>query len=168
MIIAIIALVISFFLESITSCFFPNSLNMISYFTTIYTIITLVVLYPYFDNNKKYYMLLVIFGILFDIIYTNTFLLNIVLFFIVSLFVRFINYHLATNLLNINIISIIAIIIYHLFSYFILEVIGYLQYPFMLFINIISHSLIMTIIYTTILYLILKKVYMHVNIKTIR
>ena len=68
MIISIIYLVISFLLEGIMSNIFPSTLSNISYFTTIYIIISFAIIYPYFDNDKKFFILIFIFGILFDII----------------------------------------------------------------------------------------------------
>ena len=71
MIISIIYLVISFLLEGIMSNIFPSTLSNISYFTTIYIIISFAIIYPYFDNDKKFFILIFIFGILFDILYTD-------------------------------------------------------------------------------------------------
>ena len=73
MIISIIYLVLSFILDNFMSNIFPSTLTNISYFTTIYIIISFVIIYPYFNNEKKYYILLIIFGLLFDILYTGIF-----------------------------------------------------------------------------------------------
>ena len=66
MIISIIYLVFSFLLEGIMSNIFPSTLSNISYFTTIYIIISFAIIYPYFDNDKKFFILIFIFGILFE------------------------------------------------------------------------------------------------------
>ena len=60
MIISIIYLVISFLLEGIMSNIFPSTLSNISYFTTIYVIIAFGIIYPYFDNDKKFFILIFI------------------------------------------------------------------------------------------------------------
>ena len=83
MIISIIYLVLSLILDGFMSNIFSSTLNEISLFTTIYCVISFVIIYPYFDNNKKYYILLGIFGILFDILYTGTFIFNMVIFLII-------------------------------------------------------------------------------------
>ena len=54
MIISIIYLVFSFLLEGIMSNIFPSTLSNISYFTTIYIIISFSIIYPYFYNDKKF------------------------------------------------------------------------------------------------------------------
>ena len=85
MIISVIYLIISFILDNFMSNIFPSTLNNISYFTTIYIIISFVIIYPYFGNEKKYYLLIIMFGLLFDILYTGTFVFNLVLFLVLSI-----------------------------------------------------------------------------------
>ena len=53
MIISIVYLIISFLLENIMGNIFPSYLGQASYFTTIYTIIALVIIYPYFISEKN-------------------------------------------------------------------------------------------------------------------
>ena len=137
MIVSIIYLVVSFILENVMASVFPATLGNISYFTTIYTIIALVVIYPYFANEKKYYTLVIIFGALFDILYTSTLLLNVVFFLLIALVI-----------FTINVISIISIILYHLLAFIILNLETSQTYSLILLGNIITHSIIMTIIYT--------------------
>ena len=158
MLLLIIYVLFSFLLEGFMSNIFASSLTDVSYFTTIYTVISFVVIYPYFYNKKKYYILLIIFGILFDALYTSTFIVNVFIF----LGVGFVIY-----LLN-NIVSIIAIITYHLLSFIILSIAGYANYSFLLLGRIIVHSIIMTIIYTSLSYLIIKTLFNRFDIKEIK
>ena len=58
------------------SIYFPSNLVNPSILSCLYTLITLIIIYPYFYNEKKYYILLIIFGLLIDIVYSNTFLFN--------------------------------------------------------------------------------------------
>jgi len=147
MIISIIYLVFSFLLEGIMSNIFPSTLSNISYFTTIYIIISFVIIYPYFDNDKKFFILIFIFGILFDILYTSTIFVNTFIFII---------------------ISYVGIIIYHILSFIILMITGYGDYSIILLFNIIIHSIFMTIIYTSISYFIMKFMYNKFDIKYIK
>ncbi len=50
------------------------SLTAPSIFSTIYTLIALFVVYPYFGNEKKYMYLLLFSALFFDIVYTSTIL----------------------------------------------------------------------------------------------
>ena len=168
MIISILYLVISFLLEGIMSNIFPSTLSNISYFITIYTIISFVIIYPYFDNDKKYYLLILIFGILFDVLYTSTFFINIFIFIIIGIIIKLLYNLFPENIFMTNIISYICIIIYHILSFIILVIVGYNDYNIMLLFNIIIHSIFMTIIYTSISYFIIKFMYNKFGIKYIK
>lgn len=168
MIISIIYLIISFLLDNFMSNIFPSTLSDVSYFTTIYIIISFVIIYPYFDSEKKYYILLFIFGLLFDILYTGTFILNVVIFFIVSIIIKLLNNIFPENIFTTNVISVISVSFYHIISFIILSLVSNIGYDFILLINIILGSLIMTVIYTTISYFVMKFIYHRFNIKYIK
>ena len=162
MIISIIYLVISFLLEGIMSNIFP------SYFTTIYIIISFAIIYPYFDNDKKFFILIFIFGILFDILYTSTIFVNTFIFIIIGIVIKILYNILPGNVFMTNIISYVGIIIYHILSFIILMITGYGDYSIILLFNIIIHSIFMTIIYTSISYFIMKFMYNKFDIKYIK
>ena len=156
MTISIIYLFICLLLEFLMSNFFSSTLSSISLFTTIYTIIGLVILYPYFNNDKKFYLLAIICGILFDILYTSTFMFNLVLFIIVGIMIKILYNIFPENVFMTNLISFIIIMIYHIFCFSILNLLSNISYDFILLINIITHSIIMTIIYTSVCYYVIK------------
>lgn len=168
MIISIIYLVFSFILDNFMSNIFPSTLTNISYFTTIYIIISFVVLYPYFNSEKKYYILLIIFGLLFDILYTGTFIFNMILFLVIGIVIKIFNNLFPENIVTTNLISIISIILYHVISFIILNVVSNISYDFILLINIIIHSIIMTVIYTSICYFGIRYIFNKFNIKQIK
>ena len=159
MIIITIYTFISFLLDGLISNYISINIVNPSYLRTIYSIISLVVIFNYFENSKKYLYILIILGILFDIVYTNTFLLNIVLFLLIYLILKQLDFYLPNNIFTINLKSLICISIYHIASYLILLLSQYHNYKFKILTLILSRSIIMTIIYTTISYLILKKIY---------
>lgn len=159
MIIIIIYTIISFLLDGLISNFISINIVDPSYFRTIYSVISLVISYHFFENDSKYLKILIIIGILFDIVYTNTFLLNVFIFTIIYLFIKKINIYISNNILTINLKTILAITIYHTLSYLILLLANYSNYSFNLLTMILLRSIIMTIIYTTISYLIIKKIY---------
>ena len=168
MIISIILLIISFLFEGFISNYFSSSFNDLNFFSTLYTLITLVVIYPYFYNEKKYYILLIIFSFLIDITYTNTLILNVVIFICISLMVKFLNFILPENILMVNIMSLSSVIMYHVLSYAILTIINYNTYPFFLLLDICINSIIMTIIYTTFIYFVSRFLYTKFDMKQIR
>lgn len=147
---------------------FTSTLSDISYFTTIYIVISFVIIYPYFGNEKKYFILLIIFGILFDILYTGTFIFNMVLFLGVGIIIKILNHIFPVNAFTTNVISLVSIMSYHIFSFVILSLVSNINYDFILLINIIIHSIIMTIIYTNIGYFSMKYIYNRFNIKQVK
>ena len=163
----VIYIIISFLLDGLISNY--TSINIInpSYFRTIFSLIALIISFNFFDNEKKYLKILIIIGFLFDIIYTNTFLLNIVIFYILYLNINLLNNYIPNNLFTINIKSLISLTIYHILSYIILLLSNY-EYPIKLLGIIITRSIISTIIYTTFSYFIMKKLYYKIYDKKIK
>lgn len=156
MIITITYIILSFFLDGIYSNYVNFTLIDISYFKTIFTIISLIIVNEYYYNKKKYIILLLITSLIFDIVYTNTFILNTVIFFVIYLANIFLDNKLNNNIMTINIRTYISISIYHILTYVILLLSNYNSYNPKLLLNIIIRSLPMTIIYTTICYILLK------------
>ena len=168
MIIIVFYMIISFLLDGLLSNYISTNMINPSYLRTIYSIVFIVVSFNFFENKKKYIYLLIALGVFFDIVYTNTFLVNIVIFIIIYLFLSIIDYYLPNNIFTINLKSLIAIAIYHTMSYMILLLAHYHNYPLYLLSLILIRSIIMTIIYTTISYFFIKKIYYKKYDKSIR
>lgn len=168
MVISIIYLIFSFLLDNFMSNIFSSTLSNISYFTTIYIVISFVILYSYFSNERKYYLLLIIFGLLFDILYTGTFVFNMTLFFVIGIVIKMLNNVFPENIFTINLISVIVISLYHLLSFIILSLVSGTHYEFILLINIITHSIISTVIYTSVSYFVMKFIFEKFNVKQIK
>ena len=165
MIIAVTYVIISFLLDGIISNLISFNLVDPSWFKTIYSIISLVILYNYFDNQKKYLSIVIILGIFFDIVYTNTFILNVIVFLIIYLILSRLDYVITTNIFTINLKSIVCISLYHILTYIILLLSNYNNYSIKLLGLILIRSIIMTIIYTSISYLLMNKIYDNKRIK---
>ena len=148
-------------LDGLLSNYINTNIIDPSYFLTIYTVIALVISFNYYKNNSKYLKILLIMGILFDIVYTNTLLLNIVIFYLLYLVMKFLNIYIPNNFFTINVKSLLMVSIYHILSYIILLLVNYINYPFSFLLNIILHSIIMTIIYTSFSYFLFKKLDKH-------
>ena len=168
MIISIIYLVLSFILDNFMSNIFPSTLSDVSVFSTIYILISITIIYPYFSNERKYYLLVIIFGVLFDILYTGTFIYNMVIFLVLGILVKIFNNMFPENVFTTNIISVIVVSLYHVLSFIILSIVGSINYDFILLVNIILGSVLMTIIYTSVSYYVIKFIYNKFNIKQIK
>ena len=168
MIISIVSLILSLLIQGIISNFVGYTFMNLSFFYTVYVLICLGVILPYFDDKKKYFILLVIFGLIIDIAYTNTFILNVFIFIVVYFFNKMFYSILPYNLFTINISSVISIIIYHIISFLMLLMLGYDSYTISMLGISILHSIIMTIIYASGLYLIISFIYKKFELKEVR
>ena len=78
---------------------------------------------------------------------------------------RFLDIYLPTNILTINIKTILSIFIYNFITFVIIIFTNYSDYLFSTLINITIKSIPLTIIYTTISYLIITKIYEKYDIR---
>jgi len=144
-------IIISFFLEGILSkCIY----SLIPLFT-----LTSLVSASYYLKEEKIIKYSLIIGILYDITYTNTIILNGLLFFFLSTITIYFNKNYNKKIINLLLINIIIIILYLLLTYFILILFKYIDFNFIYLITTIFKSIITNTIY--ILILNIKKIYHH-------
>lgn len=161
-------LAISFFLDGFVSTLVPFTMNNLFLLTAFFAIVSLVVLYPYYNHNDKQFLLsCFIIGLLYDIVYTDTLLLNATLFLLVGLFIKLINQIFTNSILNVGIISFIVLIVYHLLTYLFLKIVGYGDINSIFLVHIILKSFLLNVGYSTILYFVLDRVSDKYKIKRI-
>ncbi len=142
--------IVSFFLDGILSRYIlPNSL-----FLPLFTIVALVLIYPYFNNNNyRYFKYIAILGLLYDIAYLDTLFLNFFIFMALGFVVGLFNYLLSNNVYIDVLITITVIILYRIINYLFATMFKNLSFSlFDLFKNIYS-SLLLNIIYCIIVYI---------------
>lgn len=146
--------IFSFLLDGILSRYIlPTSL-----FLPLFTIVSLVIIYPYFNNNNlKYFRYVAIIGLLYDITYLNTLFFNFFIFVIIGFVVGLFNYLLSNNLCTSIIISIITIILYRIINYLFVVIFKNYSFDFMDLLESIYSSLILNIIYCIIIYIITER-----------
>lgn len=158
MLISIIFLIFSYLFQAFISNYISYTLASPSIFYTIYILIAFSIIYPYFNNDKKYLLLIIIFGLLFDFTYTNSLFLTVFIFLISYFIIKRLNYIMPNNLISINIISLVVVMMYHILNFIILKIMSFSDYSFILLLRAMYSSIIITIIYTTISYFIFKKI----------
>lgn len=143
-------LFVGFYLEGIGSNLIPIST---AFFNPLFSLVTLVLLYPYFHHNKKgYYKLCFWYGILYDLIYTNTIFFHGFLFLIIG-YVAYQMYQLFSHhLMNILVIVFISIVVLRSVSYILLCTIGNRIFSFFTLLHSITSSLVLNFMYATVLY----------------
>lgn len=152
-----IILLISIILDGILTNYLPYLVNDLSLFTPLLTVVSIFILYPL--NRKKetkFFILMFIVGIIYDLLYTNLLFLNGLLFFLIAFISKIIYKNFEISYFKLIIYTILIIVIYEslyagiLFIYRVVPITIYkLFYK-------ISHTLILNIIYTELLYFIIK------------
>lgn len=153
--ISIIILLISFFIQGLTSNYLGYTYGDLSIFFTIYILIALLIVNPYFENKKKYFIILIIFGLLTDIVYSNTFILNTCLFIVSYYLSKMFHFFFPYNWVTISISNLLCIFAYHIISFLFLIILRYDTYTISNLLKILGNSILMTIIYSNVIYTII-------------
>ena len=115
MIFQIIIVIISFLLDGILSNFLPFMMNDLSFFTPFFTLISIIIIYPFFDKEeRKYYILVGIVGFLYDLFYTNLLFANTIFFLLIAFIISYIYKKIQVNLLTNLFLIILTLLLYHL------------------------------------------------------
>ena len=104
-IVSVISLLFSLFLQGLVSNFQSYTMHDLSIFSAVYMLLTLVVLQPYFENDKKFLILIIIFGVLLDITYSNTFILCTCIFLAIFYLNKLLNFFFPYNLFTVNLFA---------------------------------------------------------------
>lgn len=157
MIFNILILFISIILELLVNLY----INTNSYFIPLFTLLSLIFIYPYFKNSKRdFYILSVIIGFIYDIVFTNFYILNALIFLLISNIIYYYFKKFNYKLLNIILLSIILVLVYNFILFIIFNIYRYNMYTLFELIYILKHFFIVNIIYIFIIYLIYNKLYL--------
>lgn len=157
----LIILSIAFYLEGIFSNFVSISTK---FFNPLFALVTLISIYPFFREKRKYFLVCFGYGVLYDFIYTDTLIFHGFLFICIG----YLSYHMhklfSLNIINIIFITFISIFGYRLLSYILLCLVGGYKFIWIkLFYSIVS-SIIINIFFVTILYFFFKPRYHYIKV----
>ena len=151
-----IFLIICLIFDYIYPLFIPSFFNNLNLFYPMFTLTYLVFLYKKI-NNKKYYKLIIISGILYDLLFSYLLLFHTVLFIFYYKILKKLDKFIELNIFIKILILIIFILIYDLLLFLLIYITDYnvvtindLLYKF-------SHSIIINILYYIWLLIILDK-----------
>lgn len=165
---SLVIIAISIILDGILSNFLPYTVNNLSIFTPALTIVSIFIIYPFYNKKeKKYYLIAIITGLIYDLLYTNMLFYHAVIFFLLAIIIKFIHSNFEINYFNIIIQIIIIISSYEIINYLIITIYNLVPLTISKLLYKISHSLILNIIYSELLLLtinLLPKKYKKINI----
>lgn len=156
MIIVYITLILSFLLDGTVTNIIPMNSNL---FVPLLSIMALIIIYPYFKNDGiRYLEYAFIYGLIYDLVYTDTLILNAIVFTFIGLIIIGINILVSNNFLNISFIAALVIISYRVLTYFVLVFTRYLTFDINALFKSITSSLLLNIIYILISFLITDRI----------
>lgn len=153
MIFGIIISTISILLDALISHYIPIFINNSNLFIPMFAIISLIIIFPYFNNDDiSYLRTCALFGLIYDILFTNTLGLNVVLFIILGFIINFLDSSLSNSLISVIIKMLIIITLYDSLTYLILLMLDYIDYGIIILLKKLLKSLILNFVYIIILY----------------
>lgn len=153
-----IILIISFILDGLLTNFLPYLVNDLSLFTPLLTLVSIFMIYPFYRKKEtKYFNILFILGILYDLFYTNLLFFNSILFITIGIITKYIYKNFEINYLKLIIYIILIITIYETLTGIIILIFDLVPITLERLIYKITHSILLNVIYSEIIYLIIKK-----------
>ena len=157
-----ITIIISFILDSIVS----NFLSTNTLFAPLFTLMSLIIVYPYFNGNHKNFLITsFVTGMAYDLIYTNTIIIHGLLFIAIAFLIMKLNVVFSNNYLNVVIMAIISIIVYRLISYGLLLITNNISFNSIMLLKSVYQSLIINIIYILLAFMITDRISFALKIK---
>lgn len=148
-----IIVIISFLLEGIVSNFVPIN----GFLAPLFTLVALIIIYPLFDEVSEYYKYAFVTGLAYDLFYTDTILFHAIIFCFMAFIITRLNLVLSDNYLNILVIMGICILIYRVITYSLLVLVSSMAFDFIALILSVLKSLIINLIYSALLFFVVKK-----------
>ena len=153
----IIIMTISLLLDGLLTNYLPFLVNDLSFFTPLFTLISIFIIYPlYRKKEKKYFISIFILGMLYDLLYTNLLFFNAVLFVFIGFIIRLIIKNFELSYMKIILYIVIVVVSYESLTLFFLGIFNIIPVSINRLIYKITHSLLINIIYGEILFIIIK------------
>jgi len=151
MIYIIIVLFIEILLNNIINMTFSN----LTYMTPLLLVASLNIIYIISKNNKHFIIFSIIIGMLYDILYTNYFLINIIFFLLASFVIMKYYTNRKINFFDIAFMSVVLVAMYDIYLFLITKALGY-TYTLNDLIYKINHTCFFNILFIIFITLLLK------------
>lgn len=150
-------LIISLLLDGILTNYLPYLVNDLSYFTPSLTLISIIIIYPYFvKKQKNYFITIFLLGFIYDLFYTNLYFYHAVIFFLIGYLLLKVDKFLPRNMINFMFIIIGTIIFYEGLTGILLYIFHIVPVTITKVLYKITHSILINVIYGEIIYGLLK------------
>ena len=141
-------------LDGLIIYFIPNYFNKLNYFYPMLTISFI----PFICLNKKsFYILTIIIGIIYDLLYSNIFLYNVILFIILISLDKKIKNYFKDSLMLFILLALLNIVIYDTIGFLLTIITSYQSITIYDLFYKINHSILLNIMSVFVLWFLLKK-----------
>lgn len=150
-------MIISLLLDGLLTNYLPYLVNDLSYFTPLFTLISIFIVYPlYRKKEKEYFISIFILGFVYDLLFTNLLFFNAVLFVFIGFIIKYIIKNFELGYIKIIIYVLLIVIFYESLTALFLGVFNIVPITLDRLIYKITHSLLLNIIYSELLFIIIK------------
>lgn len=155
--IPLIIIIISLLLDGILTNYLPYLVGNLSLFTPLLTLVSIIMIYPFYKKKlKKYYITVLITGIIYDLLYTNLLFINSIIFIIIAYINVLINKRYKINFLSLIIYITFIIVIYESLYAILLIIFKLIPITINKLLYKITHSILINIIYAEVEYIVVK------------
>ena len=146
-------MLVSFILDGILSTLFYSD----SLFLPLFSVMVMVVTYPYMMHDKRNFLIAIgILGLLYDVVYTNTFFLYVYIFVLIGLIIMLFFRFFRNQIINTLLIGFLSICLFRFLNYGFLVMIQIKTFNLDELLKSIYQSFILNGSYLIILYGLLK------------
>lgn len=151
----IIISIVSFLLDGIFSVIVDQN----SIFLPLFSLVSLLVIYPYLKKHEYIVYFGVVMGLFYDLIYTQTLFFNTLIFGILAISILFFYKYFPINIISTIVLFLFIVIFFRFFSNILLVLLGVISFDLgRLFVSVYS-SIIINLIYLVVMHFIIKKFY---------
>ncbi len=154
----IIIIVISLYLDGFLTLFLPYIEENLSLFTPMLTIVSFLLIYPlYRKKEKKYFIVIFITGIIYDLLYTNLLFYDALVFLLIGYLIKLIYKNLDVTHIKLSLYIIFLITIYEVIFFLCILIFNLVPITISQLIYKITHSILLNILYGELLFFIIKR-----------
>lgn len=147
-----IILIVSFILDLVLLNILPFQYQNITYFNPLFMIVSIFLVYNLFNDERKYFITILIFSLLYGALFMNNILLGSFLFLIVAFVTKLYNRYINLNIFTLLLGIIVTIILYDSIMYIVLCCSFVSNFSLKILLYKIKHSIVINIIYSLLLY----------------
>lgn len=149
----IIIVIVSFLLEGVIS----NFVSINGYLAPLFTLVSLIMIYPLFEESTNYYKYAFLTGLAYDLFYTDTIIFHAIIFCFMAFIIMRLNLVLSDNFINVLIIIALSILVYRVLTYGLLVFINSMDFDFKVLGFSILKSMILNLLYGSVLFVLIQK-----------